>query len=160
MSSSCRVVSESENLPAVTGTHDPRRPVHVGAHVSLVRDERLTRVDADPHSHRPSFERGLTVSGRGHRIGGACEGVEEGVALGVHLDAAVPRERISELPPVLGEHIRVALTELVQQSCRPLDVGEEKRHRSARKSLHAAIIPQRRPKAKSTMSAPATAHRR
>ena len=43
---------------------------------------------------------------------------------------------------MLGEHVGVAVAELVQQPRRPLDVGEEERDRSARKSLHAGIIPQ------------------
>ncbi len=67
----CRL--REENLPAVARAHDPRRPVHVGTDVTLVRDDRLTGVDADPDSHRPSFERGLTVSSGGDRIGRACE---------------------------------------------------------------------------------------
>ena len=39
---------------------------------------------------------------------------------------------------VLGEHQRVALTELLEQLRRPLDVGEEEGDRAARQVSHAA----------------------
>jgi hypothetical protein len=55
----------------------------------------------------------------------AREGYEERVALGVDLDAVVPRESVAEHPAVLGEDVRVAVTELLEQARRALDVGEE-----------------------------------
>ena len=141
-------------------THDPGRAMDIGPNVPLVGDERLAGVDPDSDAHGSVGERLLGVSSRGDRIGRARERDKERVALSVDLDPSVPRERVTEQLAVLRKDIRVTLAELVQQTRRAFDVGEEQRHRSARKSPHAGIIPQRRPRAKSTMSAPATAHRR
>ncbi len=141
-----------ENLPAVTGAHDPRRSVHVGTDVALVREDRLTGVDADPDSHGTSFERGLTVSSSGDRIGRPCECVEERVSLRVDLHPAVLREDRPQEPAVLREHIGVAPAQLVQKTCRPFDVGEEERDRSARKSPHPEIITLRQLQAKVAMT--------
>ena len=42
---------------------------------------------------------------------------------------------------VLGEHVRVPVAQLLEQPRRPLDVGEEERHRPGRKlGLHTAIL--------------------
>ena len=140
-----------ENLPAVARAHDPRRTVHVGTDVALVRDDRLTGVDADPDSHGTSLERGLTVSSGGDRIARPRERDEECVPLGVHLDPAVPREGLAQQPTMLRQHIRVTLAELVQETRRPLDVGEEQRDSSTRKCPHSSIIAQHRLQAKSTI---------
>ena len=61
---------------------------------------------------------------------GPRERDEEGVALRVHLDAVVPREGVADRAPVLGEEIGVGRPVLLQQARRPLDVGEEERHRA------------------------------
>jgi hypothetical protein len=43
---------------------------------------------------------------------------------------------------VLGEHIGITFTELLQQPRRPLDVREEERHRPGRElGLHPPILP-------------------
>ena len=86
----CRAAARrlrEEYLPAVPGAHDPRRPMDVDADVSLLGDDRLAGVDADPHAHGPVRQRVLGVSSRGDRIGGARERNEERVPLSVHLDS-------------------------------------------------------------------------
>ncbi len=149
-----------ENLAAVARAHDARRPVHVGADIALVRHDRLTGVDADADAHGSACQRYLGLPSSGDRISGPRERDEERVSLGVHLDPAVARESLTQQPPMLGEQVRIALPMLVQESRRPLDVREEQRDRPARQRPHAGIISQRRIGAKSTMSSPATAHRR
>jgi hypothetical protein len=66
--------------------------MHVRAHVALVGDDGLARVDTHPHGNETRAESGLSLLRRGDRIGGAYEDEEERVALRVHLDAAVLRE--------------------------------------------------------------------
>jgi hypothetical protein len=162
----CAVAEQSprrlreENLPAVAGAHDARGAVHVGAHIPLVRDDRLTGVDADPHAHISVGECLLGVSRCGQRVGRARERDEKRVPLGVDFDPAVLHEGVAQQPSVLREDVRVALAELVQETGRALDVREEQRDRPARKCPHAGIIALRRPQAKSTMITLATAHRR
>ena len=85
----------------MAGGHHARREVHVGADVTLVGHGRLARVESNAHSDRPVVERPLRSLSRGERIGGACEGVEEGVALCVHLDPAVAAEGVAQRAPVL-----------------------------------------------------------
>ncbi len=92
-----------DDLPAVSGSGDSRCAVDVDADVALVGDERLTGVDAHAHAEDLAFERTPCLGRRGHRVGRAAECDEEGVALGVDLDAGVARERVSQEPAVLGQ---------------------------------------------------------
>ncbi len=129
------------DLAAVTGARDPRALVDVEADIALAGHGRLAGVDPDPNPHGSAVERGLAFCSRGHGVGRAREGYEERIALGVDLDAVVPRERVAEHPAVLGEDVRVAVTDLLEQARRPFDVGEEERDRPARKLPHADMIP-------------------
>ena len=104
----------------------------VDADVALLRHERLAGVDAHAHAHRPVRERALRRLGRRERVRRPREGDEERVALGVDLDARRGAERLAQHAPVLAEHVRVAVAELVQQPRRALDVGEEERDGAAR----------------------------
>src|SRR2546426_11646429 len=55
----------------------------------------------------------------------AAEGDEERVALGIDLLPAVLVECRAEDPAVLGQHLAVPVTELLEQAGRALDVREE-----------------------------------
>ncbi len=130
----------------MAGAHDPCRSVHVDAHVPLLRHDRLTGVDTDPHAHGSVGELVLGLAGGGNRIAGAGEGDEEGVALSVHLDPAMPREGLAQDASVLREHIGVALPQFMKKARGALDVREEEGHRAARKFPHVQMIaPRRRP---------------
>ena len=128
------------DLAAVTGARDPRALVDVQADIALAGHGRLAGVDPDPNPYGSTVERGLAFCSRGHGVGRAREGYEERVALGVDLDAVVPRERFAEHPAVLGEDVRVVVTDLLEQASRPFDVGKEERDRPARKLPHADMI--------------------
>jgi hypothetical protein len=130
----CRV--REDDLAAVTGRRDARGPVDVEADVVVIRDARLPGVDADPHTHRPAYQRALSVRGRRDRVGGAGEGGEDGVALGPELDAAVTGERVAKRLAVLAEELCIALAHLFEQPRRPLDVGEEQRDRAGGEPAH------------------------
>jgi hypothetical protein len=84
----------------------------------------------EPHAdpNRPSFEGAPRLARRRHRIGCPRERDEERVALRVHLDAFVAREREPDRAVMLGEHLGVPVAELAQESRRALDVREEERH--------------------------------
>ena len=81
-----------DDLTAVGGGGDPGGAMDVHAHVSLVRLERLTGVDAHADTDRPASSAVRDSRCRGHRVGRPRERDEEGVALGVDLDAVVSRE--------------------------------------------------------------------
>src|SRR5207302_9106097 len=88
-----------------------------------------------------------------HRIRGTGEGDEERVAGGVDLDSAMTRPHLAQDPLMFREHLGVAVTELLQQTRRALDVGEEERDRPGRKlGPHPAILPPRAGKGDPTPS--------
>jgi hypothetical protein len=101
-----------ENLAAVSRGRDPGSTVHVHADVALGRHDRLTRVQAHPHTNRSAGKRvTATRSGRKclRRLG---KGEEERIALGVDLDAAVTHECVSQRAPVIRQDIGVTSAEL------------------------------------------------
>ena len=121
-----------DDLAAVAGTHDPCCAVHVGADVSLVGNSGLTRVNAHTNAHRPCAESVLGLTRGRDRVARAREHDEERISLRVDLDSAVSRERRAQHATMLGKHVRIPVTELVEQACRTLDVREEQRDGSAR----------------------------
>jgi hypothetical protein len=79
----------------------------------------------------------LSVNCRAYRISGARKRIEERIALGIDLDAAVCVARGSEKATVVDKHFLVPLAKMLEQLCRALDVGEEQRDGAARKVPHA-----------------------
>jgi hypothetical protein len=125
-----------DDLAAVSRGADACGAVDVDAHVPLLGRDGIARVHAHPHQHGAAGERRLRFRGRGDRLAGGRECVEEGVALCVHLDAVVRGERIPQDAPVVREQRRVALAVLLQQPRRPLDVGEEECDGAGRQPAH------------------------
>ena len=128
-----------DHLAAVRGAHHPRRAVDVDADVALVGDDRLTRVDPDPHLHRTVAERLLSFSRGRNGVGCASERNEQRVALRVDLDPFVTTEHVAQGAPVIGKQRHVARPVLVQQARRALDVGEEERDRPSRELGHRRV---------------------
>ena len=83
-------------------------------------------------------ESALRIGRRHNRILRTPERHEERVALRVDLLSVVLRERGPQDAVVVSTCRSVALTELLQQSRRALDVGKEEGDRSMRKLGHAA----------------------
>ncbi len=75
-----------EDLPTVPGRADAGGAMDVHADIALVRNGRLTRMDAHPNRQ---LEPALRLLGRGQSVRGAGESDEERVTLSVDLDAAV-----------------------------------------------------------------------
>ena len=99
----CRV--RQENLPAVAGGGDPSGAVHVHSDVALLRQQRLARVDAHPHADAVLLQKSLRAAGSGRRVARPAEGDEEGIALGVDLDA------VMRLPgPAQGRAVELQLS--------------------------------------------------
>lgn len=117
--------TRQQDLAAVAGASDSRAAVDVDPHVALVTDHRLARVQAHANTDRSPLERILRSLCACDRIRGASECDEEGVTLRVHLDAAVLCKRVPKHAPVLGEDVRVAVAEFVQEPCGPFNIGEE-----------------------------------
>ena len=92
-----------------------------------------TRIGPSPSAACPS-------RGRRKRVRRAGERDEERVALRVHLDAAVPGERVPQHTPVLAQQLDVALSVLVQQPRRAFDVREQERDGAGWKLAHNRIM--------------------
>jgi hypothetical protein len=80
-----------------------------------------------PHAHADGAvdEHSLAVNSRGDGVRRAAERDEEGIALCVHLNAVVIRERGPKETPVFMQRVRVGVTELVQELGGSLDVREQ-----------------------------------
>ena len=123
-----------EDLAAVAGGHDARRAVHAEAVVALLGEDQLAGVQSHAHPQlailRPvvSLQRALPVRGRGCGVPRPREDVEERVALCVHLGPAMHGEHLVQQPPVIGQHRRIAVAELLHEPRRSLDVREQERH--------------------------------
>ena len=76
--------------------------MHVDADVTLIRDERLTRVDADPHADRAA-QRRLRLLRRRQRIRRPRERDEERIPLRIHLQTTVASKRLTQHPTVLRQ---------------------------------------------------------
>ncbi len=137
-----RVVSERTICPPVGSGGDPRRPVDVDPDVALVRHERLAGVDPHAYPDRAAFERVSCFCRRGNGAGGSRKRDEERIALGVHLDTVMPRERLPQDSPVLVEQVGISRPVLLEESGRALDVREEKGDGAARQlaRAHGSII--------------------
>ena len=94
-----------QHLSAVPRGADPCSAVDAHADVPLAADERLARVDPDPHAKRGAVrpglggERPLCGHGGRDRVARACEGDEERVTLRVDL---VPVELLDRRAKQLG----------------------------------------------------------
>ena len=130
-----------EHLPAVPGGRDPRRPMHVEPDIAFVDQERLPRMQPHPHAHPAARKGCLRICSRRHSVRRAREDDEERVPLRVDLDSVVAAPGFSQDAVVLGQHVGVLVTDLLQQPGRALDVGEEECHRPGRKlGVHPAIL--------------------
>src|SRR6266699_6929442 len=77
-------------LAAMPGTHNPGSQVYVQANIAFSRTLWLARMQTHADMYCDTIgpgmgsKRTLHLHCRGHGIGGACKGHEEGIALGVH----------------------------------------------------------------------------
>ena len=132
-----------QHLPAVAGGADPCGPVHVDPDVALLADDRLAGVDAHPHADVFAVgpvvrrERALGRDGRGDRVAGTLEGIEEGVALRVELAPAARVEGVTDDRAMGAERLRVAVVEPLEQLRRAFDVGEDEGDRAGVERAHA-----------------------
>ena len=122
-----------QDLAAVARGHDPRRAMDAHPVIAGLRDQGLAGVEPHPHQQLAIFgpdvslQRPLRIRGRGRGVAGPREDVEERVALRVHLLAAVARERLAHEPPVIVQHRRIPVAQLLDEPRRPLHVREQER---------------------------------
>ena len=133
-----------QHLATVTRRANPGGPVHAESEVAVLRDRRFARVHSHAHAQvgaiRPLVrgEGALRVRRRRDRILRSAERDEERIALRIDLLPVVFLERRAQDPMVVCARDRVALTQLLQQTCRALDVREEEGDRPMRELGHSA----------------------
>ena len=114
----------------MTRRADPSRPVDVQPDVALRRVPRLSGVETHPVADRGSVgpgvaaDRELAVDRRLDGRPRAREDEVEPVARRPALERAVLGEGLAEQPVVIGQHLRIAVAERLEQARRALDVGE------------------------------------
>ena len=87
---------------------DARGAMNVDPDVTLTRDERLSRVDPNAYLYRAAALEGLPrFDCRRDGVGGSGKCDEEGIALGVHLDTVMSRERLPQDASMVSEQIGV-----------------------------------------------------
>lgn len=126
-----------DDLVAMAGRGDPRRPVHVQPDVVVASEGPLAGVDADPDLDRRargpfvSLERFLHGDRRLHRLRSRLEDREEGIAFGLDRDAAVHVDGGAEDAVVVLQHLPPFIGgQVLDEARRSLDVGQEERDRS------------------------------
>jgi hypothetical protein len=129
-----------QHLPAVGRRTDPRAAVNVETHVAVLGSRRLTRVGAHANSHhhaawpRVTRERALSAHGGEQPGSRRRKRGEDAVADRIDLDAVLLRDRPADQLSMGREHARVAVSERVQQPCRPFDVAQQQRDRATRQA--------------------------
>jgi len=103
-----------QHLPAASGTHDPRRLMHVEARVEPTGDERRARMDPHPHANRLPLpvvvcERPLCLDRGNDGVTSVGKREVEGVALHLDLDAPSRGDRVTHQAPVVLEGPHVGL---------------------------------------------------
>src|SRR5437867_12398667 len=99
-------------------------------------------MDAHAHAHvdalgpTPGRKRSLRAHRGGNRVARPRERNEEPVALRIDLATVVLVERLAKHALVLGEDVRIAATQPLQQPRRTLNVTEQKRDGATRKLRH------------------------
>ncbi|MDQ2981461.1 MAG: hypothetical protein M3R26_03925 [Actinomycetota bacterium] len=135
-----------QHLSPVSSRGDPSGAVDVDPNVVLASYCRGPGMYSHPHAHllvlRPGLfcQPALGLGGGSEGIVRTTESAEEGVALGVDLDAGVGLDRLSEDPVVALEQLHVRLAELVEQARRALDVGEKERDRAGWEVAHSVSV--------------------
>jgi hypothetical protein len=125
-----------DDLPSVPGRCDPCRAMDVDSDVAFFGHLRLSGVDAHANADLAAAER-LAGDGRGRDcVGCSREGDEEGVALGVDLDAVVLGERSSQRGAVFGEEIGVPGAVFLKEPGGAFDVREQKGDGAGREIFH------------------------
>ncbi len=134
-STSSRVVCESKYLPAMGGIPDPGGAVDIHADIAGRGDQRLTGMQAHPHTYR-FFLRPLLCGKGALRLCGALDrihrpgkGDEKCIALRIDflaiplLDGA-PHDLVMDY-----QHGRILVPQIVQQVGGPFDIREQESNR-------------------------------
>src|SRR2546421_6265722 len=132
-----------QHLTPMTCVHDASSMMDVQADIPVGRTLRLTRMQPYSHTHgdavRPGMQRegALHIYCRRERVRRSRKDHKEGVALRVHLMAVPLLEGLAQQLTACGQHVLVALPELVQQTRGALDISKEECDGARRLRRHA-----------------------
>jgi len=104
--------------------------VYVEPDIMVANQLRCASVEADTDAQRAVLRPGVVcqgtcgLGGGSYRLWSGGESREEGVALGIHLDAAMRRKGVSKQHLMLTQSQRIVWPEPLEQFGATLDVGE------------------------------------
>src|SRR5215469_2964281 len=128
----------------MSGAHDARSVMHVQAHVAFRRTLWFTSVQTHAYTNGSTIRPGMGDEGalgchcRRNSIAGTRKGDEEAIALGIDFVATTGTEGRAQEETGILEHTGIAFTQVLEQACGPLDVGEEQGDGSCWECMHAA----------------------
>jgi hypothetical protein len=120
-----------QDLATVAGGADARGAVHVEPDIVIAHQLWSAGVQAHAHLQAGALRPGVvsqstsTLRGCCDGLGGAGEGDEEGIALGIHLGPTLRRKRRPQQCLVLSQHPRVVVAKALEELGAALDVGEQ-----------------------------------
>src|SRR5713226_2062035 len=137
----CRL--REQNLSAAAGCADAGGPVNIDANVAGVRHrERLTRVESHPCPHAYTLGPGMHSDGMlccdssRDRIRRSGEDDEEGVSLSIDLLPASLLGGPAKQSTILCEHLRIAGSQVPEETCGALEISKEKGNCSRWQTSH------------------------
>src|SRR6266704_6438783 len=102
----------------MTRRRDACRSMNVDADVAILGEERFPCVEPHAYTNPAGAESLLSGGGGRGRVPRPRKREKECIALCVYLNSAVRRHRVSQQTPMLREHIRIRVAQLMQQTRR------------------------------------------
>src|SRR5439155_6192964 len=121
----------------MSSTHDASSVMHVHPNVAICNQPRFTGMQTDTHPDRDTAGPGMLCQGplygggSRNRISSACKGHEKGIPLRIDLVTMILCEHLPQQFSAFGQHIGVALAQLLQEARGALYIGEEQRDGSS-----------------------------
>jgi hypothetical protein len=134
-----------QNLAAMRRNANAGRPMNVHPNVAALRDVGLAGVkpNADPHGRTVGPwmpQDALLCCDRRHQgLSRPREGSKDRIPLRVDLLAALFLNGRADKSAALRQDVRIGITQLLEQTRRPLDVGEEEGDRPGRQAGHGLL---------------------
>src|SRR5947209_1047313 len=120
-----------QDLSSLRGLHDPCCIVYVQTNIALADQGWITCMQTHPHSHYHIFWPGMSAKSA---LGSPCcldclsspyKNDEEPIPLRIDFVTVMLAKSRAQQIAALAQHAGIALTQLLEQKRRPLDVGEE-----------------------------------
>ena len=119
--------------------------MHIHTDIAFGGELRFAGMQTHAHAHLHTMwpgvggETALGGHGSPDGIAGTGKGDEESIPLGIHFVTEIHLEGHAQEAATLHQHLGVIVTQLLEQLCRSLDIGEEQCYRSRGQVTHAGL---------------------